>query len=98
MTVGTTPVATYLLEHLTLDLIDATGMAPFIPWNETVAENIRHVYWDYDFSLAEVTEMCRATLPTQSDFTQDDAEEEEVLDLIVEVRYDGHFIKWIDEL
>ena len=100
MTIGAIPVAFYFLEFLTLDLIDETGVSPVIPHEEIVINNIHHVYWDYNFSLTEVTEMCVATLPTQSDFQvpldDDDSSDTVELDLIMSVKYDNQLIKWMD--
>jgi hypothetical protein len=100
MTIGAIPVAFYFLEFLTLDLIDETGVPPVIPHEEIVIDNIHHVYWDYNFSLTEVTEMCLATLPTQSDFQvpldDDDSNDSVELDLIMSVKYDNQFIKWME--
>ena len=85
-------VAWYFLEFLTLDLIDAEGKVPLITVVEEVDEINplqRHVYWNWPFSLAEVTEMCQLTLPEQADPLDVDPQ------LVQRVWYDGEEILWV---
>jgi hypothetical protein len=74
---------------LTLDLIDEFGNRPTVSHAEYATGPIHHIYWNWNFTLQEVTDMCCNTLPTQSDPEDVDP------DLIGNVWYDDSAIEWV---
>ena len=89
----TTPqeVGEYFLSYLTLDDIDEQGRRPVIPFGAFSDGNFMDLYWDHDFTFAEIEEMAKVTLPDQLvGLTAD--EDTEAIGVLW---YDGVKINWL---
>jgi hypothetical protein len=86
-------VAEYFLSYLTMDDIDETGKAPPVPFAAFAEGNFVDVYWNRDFSLAQVEEMVKVTLPDQLVGLTADATTE----VIGPVWYDGIELHWLPQ-
>jgi hypothetical protein len=86
-------VAEYFLSYLTLDDVDENGRTPPVPFAAYADRNFVDVYWDRDFTFAEVETMAKITLPDQLVGLQ----AEDQTDAIGPVWYDGVEVQWLPQ-